>query len=132
ADEVRTLSQRTQKSTEEIESMIDRLQSGVNQAVQSMQHSHTTTNATVEQSKNVTLALDNIVNSIATIVDMSHQIAQAAEEQGAVAKNIESNVHHIVEVGHKTAENAQDTFDSSRKMSELTASLQKIIEAFKV
>ncbi|MCG8614087.1 MAG: methyl-accepting chemotaxis protein, partial [Pseudomonadales bacterium] len=43
ADEVRTLSQRTQKSTEEIESMIDRLQSGVNQAVQSMQHSHTTT-----------------------------------------------------------------------------------------
>ncbi|ARU57628.1 methyl-accepting chemotaxis protein [Oleiphilus messinensis] len=132
ADEVRTLSQRTQKSTEEIESMIDRLQSGVNQAVQSMQHSHTTTNATVEQSKNVTLALDNIVKSIATIVDMSHQIAQAAEEQGAVAKNIESNVHHIVEVGHKTAENAQDTFDSSRKMSELTASLQKIIEAFKV
>lgn len=132
ADEVRSLSQRTHKSTEEIEDMISRLQGGVKEAVSAMTSSHGATELTVQKSTEVTQALDRIANGISEIVDMSHQIAQAAEEQSAVAKNVNANVESIGELGQSTAENAQETLDSSRQMSDLTASLQKLVETFKV
>lgn len=132
ADEVRSLSQRTHKSTEEIEDMISRLQGGVKEAVSAMTSSHGATELTVQKSTEVTQALDSIAHGISEIVDMSHQIAQAAEEQSAVAKNVNANVESIGELGESTAENAQETLDSSRQMSDLTASLQKLVETFKV
>ena len=132
ADEVRSLSQRTHKSTEEIEGMISRLQSGVKDAVSAMTNSRDVTEATVQKSGEVTEALDRIANGIAVIVDMSHQIAQAAEEQSAVAKNVNASVEQIGELGKTTAANADETLASSREMSELTASLQRLVEAFKV
>ena len=132
ADEVRSLSQRTHKSTEEIEGMISRLQSGVKDAVSAMTNSRDVTEATVQKSGEVTEALDRIAKGISVIVDMSHQIAQAAEEQSAVAKNVNSNVEQIGELGQKTAANAEETLGSSREMSQLTASLQRLVEAFKV
>ncbi|MGM0773444.1 methyl-accepting chemotaxis protein [Marinobacter sp.] len=132
ADEVRSLSQRTHKSTEEIEGMISRLQSGVKEAVAAMTNSHDVTETTVRKSSEVTEALGRIADGIATIVDMSHQIAQAAEEQSAVAKNVNANVEQISVLGHKTADNAEETLASSREMSQLTASLQRLVEAFRV
>ncbi|MCG2580940.1 MAG: methyl-accepting chemotaxis protein [Marinobacter sp.] len=132
ADEVRSLSQRTHKSTEEIEGMISRLQSGVKDAVGAMTNSHDVTETTVRKSSEVTEALDRIAGGISTIVDMSHQIAQAAEEQSAVARNVNANVERISDLGHVTAENADETLGSARQMSELTASLQRLVEAFKV
>lgn len=132
ADEVRSLSQRTHKSTEEIEEMISRLQNGVKDAVSAMTNSHEVTETTVRKSSEVTEALDRIARGISTIVDMSHQIAQAAEEQSAVAKNVNDNVEQISVLGRTTASNAEETLGSSRQMSELTASLQRLVEAFKV
>lgn len=132
ADEVRSLSQRTHKSTEEIEGMISRLQSGVKDAVSAMTNSHEVTETTVTKSSQVTEALDRIAHGISTIVDMSHQIAQAAEEQAAVAKNVNTNVEEIGELGQRTAANAEETLGASREMSDLTASLQRTVEAFRV
>ena len=132
ADEVRSLSQRTHKSTEEIEGMISRLQGGVKEAVSAMTSSHDATEQTVQKSGEVTEALDRIAAGISEIVDMSHQIAQAAEEQSAVAKNVNANVERIGDLGHSTASNAEETLASSRQMSELTTSLQRLVEAFKV
>jgi methyl-accepting chemotaxis protein len=132
ADEVRSLSQRTHKSTEEIEGMISRLQGGVKEAVSAMTSSHDATEKTVQKSGEVTEALDRIASGISEIVDMSHQIAQAAEEQSAVARNVNANVERIGEFGQSTASNAEETLASSRQMSELTASLQRLVEAFKV
>ncbi|MGM0449988.1 MAG: methyl-accepting chemotaxis protein [Pseudomonadota bacterium] len=132
ADEVRSLSQRTHKSTEEIEEMVGRLQSGVKDAVKAMNNSHEVTNETVTKSGEVTEALENIVSAISRIVDMSQQIAQAAEEQSAVANNINSNVETISEVGRETAGNAEETLSASRELSELTASLHEQVERFRV
>ncbi|MDG9671734.1 methyl-accepting chemotaxis protein [Hahella sp. CR1] len=132
ADEVRTLSQRTQKSTEEIEAMVSQLQAGVKEAVNSMQSSRSVTDATVAQSQDVAAALDHIVAAIASIVDMSHQISQAAEEQSAVAKTIDENVGHISGLGRETAENAKETLASSRELSALTGALHDLLGGFKI
>lgn len=131
ADEVRTLSQRTQRSTEEIETMIERLQRGVAGAVTAMDASQTTTATTVEQSQKVALALSKIVDSVDSIVNMSQQIASAAEEQSAVAKTIESNVNQIVTLGEETEDNANTALSSSTELAENTSSLSTLIGAFK-
>ena len=132
ADEVRSLSQRTHKSTEEIEGMISRLQQGVDGAVSAMTRSQEATEQTVQKSGDVSEALNRITAGIAGIVDMSHQIAQAAEEQSAVAANVNSNVERIGELGDSNAGNAEKTLGSSRHLSELTSTLQRLVEAFKV
>ncbi|ROT98348.1 methyl-accepting chemotaxis protein [Marinobacter sp. R17] len=132
ADEVRSLSQRTHKSTEDIEEMIGRLQGGVKAAVKAMTNSHEVTDATVEKSSEVTEALEKILAGISTIVDMSHQIAQASEEQSAVAKNINTNVEQITELGHATAGNADETLAASREMSDVTAELRRLVASFRV
>lgn len=132
ADEVRTLSQRTHKSTEEIESMIERLQKGVAGAVSSMHSSHSTTEVTVQQSQKVADALSKIVASVSAIVGMSHQIAGAAEEQSVVAKNIESNVRQILDLGKETEANAKRSLDVSDALSDDTQALRDIVQRFKV
>ena len=76
-------------------------------------------------------ALVNIVESITSIVDQSHQIASAAEEQSAVATTIDNNVTLISDLGKETAENADDTLGASKELSSLTNSLQGLIDTFK-
>ncbi|TQE94270.1 MAG: methyl-accepting chemotaxis protein [Spiribacter salinus] len=63
---------------------------------------------------------------------MSQQIAQAAEEQSAVANNINSNVEEISSVGRETAGNAEETLEASRELSELTSALHEQVERFRV
>ena len=132
ADEVRTLSQRTQKSTEDIDKMIERLQQGVANAVASMDTSRQTTETTVHQSTKVADALTKIVSSIDSIVHMSQQIAGAADEQSAVAKNIESNVNEIVNLGNETEDYASSALSSAKALANDTASLKALIGNFKI
>ena len=132
ADEVRSLARRTQRSTEEIEQMIGRLQGGVGAAVKTMHSSHSMAEDTVSQSAQVQQALENILGAVGLIVDQNQQIAAAAEEQTAVAHDIDRNIVAINEAGQRTAEGAGHTEQASRELSELVGRLQQLIGAFRV
>ena len=132
ADEVRTLAQRTQQSTQEIEQMIARLQEGVGAAVKAMGSSHGMTGEAVDSSLKVQTALDNILRAVTQIVDQSQQIAAAAEQQTAVSHDIDKNIVEINQSGERTAEGARSTERASSRMGELVGELQKIISAFRV
>lgn len=132
ADEVRSLARRTQQSTEEIEQMIGRLQGGVGAAVKTMHASHTMAEETVKQSAQVQQALENILGAVAVIVDQNQQIAAAAEEQTAVAHDIDRNIVAINEAGQRTAEGAGHTEQASRELTQLVGRLQQLIGAFRV
>lgn len=132
ADEVRNLARRTQQSTEEIEQMISRLQGGVGAAVKSMGASHAMADATVQQSTQVRQALENILGAVGVIVDQNQQIAAAAEQQTAVAQDIDRNIVAINEAGQRTAEGAGQTAQASQELSALVGRLQQLIAAFKV
>src|SRR5690606_11869342 len=95
ADEVRSLAQRTQQSTAEIEQMIVRLREGVDAAVQDMGVSHGQAEATVEHSTAVRQALENILAAVGGIVDQNQLIASAVEQQTAVAHDIDQNIVQI-------------------------------------
>jgi len=132
ADEVRNLAKRTQQSTEEIESMIAKLQSGVGAAVKAMNASHQMADTTVNESGKVQQALENILGAVGMIVDQNQQIATAAEEQTAVAQDIDQNIVEISQAGERTAEGASHTEQASRELSGLVARLKQLIGAFRV
>ena len=132
ADEVRNLAKRTQQSTEEIEKMIARLQSGVGNAVKAMGGSHQMADATVSESAKVQQALENILAAVGMIVDQNQQIAAAAEEQTAVAHDIDQNIVEISRAGERTAQGASQAEQASRELTQLVAQLKQLISAFRV
>ncbi len=110
ADEVRTLAQRTQDSVKEIHEMIESLQSGVNQVVSVMEVGKQRAEESVSNATEAGEALAAITQSVDTITSMSSQIATAAEEQSAVAEDINRNV---VEINHLAEDTAGDAEKSS-------------------
>jgi methyl-accepting chemotaxis protein len=132
ADEVRSLAQRSQESTEEIKQIIDRLQSGARTAVDKMERGRNQANMTVDQAEQAGQALDAITNAVMAINDMNTQIASAAEEQSAVAEEINRNIVTIAEVADETAASAQQTTDTSGELAALAMELHELISQFSI
>lgn len=122
----------TQQSTAEIEQMILRLQGGVDAAVKAMGSSHHTADGTVNESAQVQQALENILGAVGMIVDQNQQIAAAAEQQTAVAHDIDQNIVEINQAGERTAEGASQTERASRELGAQVTQLKRLIGAFRV
>jgi methyl-accepting chemotaxis protein len=132
ADEVRTLAGRTQQSTQEIQAMIERLQAGARTAVQAMEASESKTEEGVSMAARAGTALDSITRSVATIADMSAQIASAAEEQSTVAEEINRNVTQIATVSDQNAAASTQTASSSTELARLAEELNGMVAVFRV
>ena len=132
ADEVRTLASRTQSSTEEIQSMIERLQTGSRNAVSVMVKSKEKAQQTVSQAAEADSSLVNIAAAVSTINEMNTHIATAATEQSTVAEDINQNIDTINNISESSAQSAQQTAQSSNNLSELATHLQGLVSSFKV
>ena len=132
ADEVRTLASRTQQSTQDIQQMVERLQSGAEKAVTVMNQSQSQAKDSVEQAALANESLSAIATMIAQINDMNMQIAAAAEEQSAVAEEINRNIISISQISTQTAQGANETSASSNTMKNLASELQAVVGRFKL
>ena len=130
ADEVRTLASRTQESTQEIQQMIESLQSGTHAAVAVMDSSRDQAQLGVEQISAAGDALSTIVSGITYINDMNTQIASAAEEQSSVAEEINRNVVKISEISENATNNSSQTQEASEELSRLSVDLQGMVSQF--
>jgi methyl-accepting chemotaxis protein len=132
ADEVRTLASRTQESTQEIQNMIEVLQSGAEKAVSVMDTGKKQAADCVVQSEEADKALETITHAVHEAFDRSSQIATAAEEQSVVAHEISENLESIVAIAEQTTAGSQQTAESSSEVARLAEELQQSVQEFKL
>ncbi len=132
ADEVRSLAQRTQESTTEIESLIDDLQGGAENAVTVMGNSRDLANTTVEKALLADKSLGSITGAVGSINQMNTQIATASEEQTAVSEEIQRNVINIQRIADETSLGAEQTTNASVELATLSAQLSALVGQFKL
>jgi methyl-accepting chemotaxis protein len=132
ADEVRTLASRTQESTNEIQEMIEKLQSGSRNAVAVMEQGRTLAQSGVEQAQEAAESLEAITRAVATINEMNTMIASAAEEQTSVAEEMNKNIDNISQLSNDTAGAANQTMAASSELSKLSSQLDSLINQFKL
>ena len=132
ADEVRTLASRTQSATQEIQTMIERLQAGSNDAVIAINDSKENSAGTVEQTLQAGTSLNNIAELVKAISDMNTHVACAVDQQSTVIVGINESVVAIDTASEETVQNAKHTEGLSERLSSLASRLDTLVGKFKV
>ncbi|MFM4760999.1 methyl-accepting chemotaxis protein [Aeromonas veronii] len=132
ADEVRALANRTQTSTEEIQGMIENLQSSSKHVVEVMGRSQEQTQSCVEQTREMDVALRSIADRMGAIKSMADQVAHAAQEQISVSQGVARHIAGIADVAYETEREARESASSSEVLADLVAKQRQLIAHFKV
>lgn len=132
ADEVRNLASRSASSTDEIQTMIDKLQEQSSRTVAAIQRGLEQNKAVVDQTNEANSALQQITSHIGQISDMNVQVATATEEQSAAVGEINQNIHDINELTEETAQIAKQLTDSSGELQLLSQTLDRLVKKFKL
>ncbi|MBT9268386.1 methyl-accepting chemotaxis protein [Pseudomonas sp. MG-9] len=132
ADEVRNLARRTQDSVEEIRIVIERIQTGTRGVVATMHSSQTQAHNNAGQIRQAVDALGKISDAVTVISDMNLQIASAAEQQSAVAEEVNRNVSAIRTVTETLTEQATESAAISSQLNALASQQMKLMDQFRV
>ncbi len=132
ADEVRNLAKRTQDSVEEIRLVIERIQSGTRGVVATMHSSQSQAQNNAGQIHQAVQALSKISDAVTVISDMNLQIASAAEQQSAVAEEVNRNVSAIRTVTETLTGQATESAAISSQLNALASQQMKLMDQFRV
>ncbi|WP_419810704.1 methyl-accepting chemotaxis protein [Bacterioplanoides sp.] len=132
ADEVRTLASRTQDSTQEIQSVIEQLQSAAQSAVSVMSESQERAQNSVDQAARTDESLQAITDKVGSINQMNSQIATATERQERAAFSIKDNVVEIKQRSEEAMSAVSQVEAASRSLTDISRSLQRVTDQFKV
>lgn len=132
ADEVRALASKTQQSTEDIQKRIETLQTGVNDAVESMKSGVDMLNSTVENVAGAAESFQSIEGAISRISDMSMQIATATEEQTHVVEEINKNLQMISDYSSQSTDQSRNLSDLADTLTQRTGELSQVVGRFVV
>ena len=132
ADEVRNLAKRTQDSVEEIRVVIERIQTGTRGVVATMHSSQTQAHNNAGQIRQAVDALGKISDAVTVISDMNLQIASAAEQQSAVAEEVNRNVSAIRTVTETLTGQATESAAISSQLNALASQQMKLMDQFRV
>ena len=132
ADEVRSLANRTQRSTQDIREMISTLQGGTEAAAQTMRNNCELVSRTVEQTRNAQGALSKISQEVGAINRMNAQIASASVQQSAVAEEVAVNINRIHGSTVQSATGSKQVATASQELAKLADRLTQKVAFFKV
>ncbi|HCP54971.1 MAG TPA: methyl-accepting chemotaxis protein, partial [Pseudomonas sp.] len=132
ADEVRLLAQRTQKSTAEIQVMIERLQSNSEAAVKVIHESSQSSQRTVVQASQAGESLTLIAQSLRNLTGLNTSIASATLQQSHVVEDINMNVTQAAGLAQSNANAAQQSSAASQQLGALAADLNRLLGQFRV
>lgn len=132
ADEVRNLASRTQESTQEIDQMLEQLQSAASKAVTMMEGSRASVESSVQSANAAGESLISITDTVNTITDMNGAIATATEEQHQVSGLMVGHVEDIQGCAEEASSASYEIAEVSNRLAELSAELEQVTRQFKV
>lgn len=132
ADEVRALAGRSAEATEEIQKIMEKLQSESKTAVQAMESGLAKSHLVVDSSEQTSLALATINEHIRLINNQNIQVATTTEEQASVVDDISRNVEEINSLTMETASFAEQLNGASKSLSTLSTELDALVNHFKL
>ena len=130
ADEVRTLAQRTQNSTQEIQNMIEQLQARACEASEAMMQGCEHAEETSSQAASAGESLQKITDAVTGISGMNQQIATAANQQGTVVAELDRNISHIKSGADESAQSSQKAAAAGAQLAELAVELRALVGQF--
>jgi len=130
ADEVRTLASRTQQSTIEIQSMIEKLQNASGRAIKAVSMSRQATDGTAERVAETGKSLDGITAAVDTINQMTSQIAVAVTQQSSVADEVNQRLTAIRDVSQASVDDIARSGTVSADVSRRANGLNEIAAQF--
>ncbi len=131
ADEVRTLAQRSHDSTQEIQHIIEQLQTGANESANVMQNSASQASSCVQDADKALSTLEKIQLDIQNINNRNTEMAAAAEEQSAVSEDINRNIQNVFNIAQSVADDSSDVLKEQQRMIELANNLNHVVTRFK-
>lgn len=132
ADEVRNLATKTAQSTDEINSMIEQLQSEAQSAVSSMNVSKSLIAEGAAETEQARQVLEAIASQVNTILDINTQVATATEQQSTVANDINANLDTVSQSVKASLEGSEQLENSGQQLSQLSTTLDRHVSTFKV
>ena len=132
ADEVRLLAQRTQKSTADIQAMIEGLQKHSEAAVNVIASSSRASQLTIEQATQAGQSLSSIGQALTNLNGLNASIASATLQQSHVVEDINQNVTQAAGLSQSTAQAAEQSSVASLHLKELSVQLNQLLRQFKV
>lgn len=131
AEEVRTLANRTQESTAQIQTTIDELQAQSRACVAMIDHSRAKAQSGVQATETTASSLNRLLSSIETIKELTQQIAAAVEEQSTTSAGVHQNVVGISARAKQVADKMENTLGASQKLEEIAESLTTHVARFR-
>jgi methyl-accepting chemotaxis protein len=132
ADEVRSLASLTQDAANDIRAKVESLQSGSQNAVKGMGESRTEADHSVKQIDDAGISIIDVSNSLSAMNDINTQIATAAEEQSAVACEINQNVLNIRDIGSDNMNTLDDSVEKAKDMLKVAENLKQSVSYFRL
>ncbi|MCG7530484.1 methyl-accepting chemotaxis protein [Psychrobium sp. MM17-31] len=131
ADEVRSLAQRTQSSTGDIQTLVEGLQEEAKNAVECMDKGSDSTVKCLAMSSAATEAFEEVSQIVNNISSLNEQIATAAEEQSAVATEVNNNLNSITSIAVATSDGALNTSKANETINSGLGELRSHVHQFK-
>ena len=131
ADEVRSLATRSHESTQEIESIVEQLQLGAQDAVAVMTRAKQSAEARRGQVETADSALNLIAGRVTRIREFNAQMATAAHQQSTVTRDVARNVVTISQLAERTTLDAEETTAVSKRLMALADQLEGMVQRFR-
>ncbi len=132
ADEVRNLAAKTQQSTENIKSLIERLQSKAEETNIEMNNNLQLVNNSQKAVEMVTDSFRVISDSVNAISDVNTLVATASEEQSAVSLDISNNIDNVSQVVNQNVTSIAQITVATEELAKLAEEQQQKLQLFKV